>query len=331
MSHELTAYPMPSRFMCEICGCVIHHPDTLLIADPDYPVCRAFECRNLLRQKSSMTPAVFKSHIEFKRQVNAQRLAREARDRQRMDEITARECREHSLIQQSVLNNHPDLCEHNTHLLVIPTGMTRTTPLSPERIADYTRHLHTIIGQAAEHASVSEVVQDQHHVAHEKLIKLEQQFAENPALQSVSDQLCRLCRGGCCAAGKEHAYLSVITLRRYMDSHPDMSRQALADMYLSHLHSETVEEACINQTADGCALPRALRSDICNEYYCDAIRRLHRQQVNTAPMPTVLAIQRSANHWNQFNPQVCNDVSRVALLDGEKMQVVMQYEPTGPL
>lgn len=315
MTNGLTAYQTPSQVTCEICGCAINHPDTLLIADPAYPVCRYFECRNMLRQKSSMTPAIFKTHIEFKRKVNAERLAREARQKIHIEEVTAKEQIEHKQIQQSIFNKHPGLTNNNTHLLVIPSGLSRLTPPTAERIADYTQHLHNIISQAAEFANASEVVQDQHYVAHEKLAKLEKKFTENPALHTISDRLCSLCGGGCCASGKEHAYLSVITIRRYMDKHPEESQQTIQDLYLSRIRSETVEDACINQTATGCALPRELRSDICNEYYCDPLKHFQKQQSGKGDRSTVLAIQRSGNHWNRFDLAVRNDITRVALVD----------------
>ena len=315
MTNGLTAYQTPSQVRCEICGGAINHPDTLLIADPTYPVCRYFECRNMLRQKSTMTPAVFKTHIEFKRKVNAERLAREARQKIRIEEVTAKELDEHRQIQQFVFNNHPGLSKNNTHLLVIPSGLSRLTPPTAERIADYTQHLHNIISQAADHANATVMLQDQHYVAHEKLAKLEKQFAENPAIHTISDRLCSMCGGGCCASGKEHAYLSAITIRRYMDKHPNESQPAIQNLYVSHIRSETVENACINQTATGCALPRELRSDICNEYYCDPLKLFQKQHAGTNDMSTVLAIQRSGNHWNQFDLSVRNDITRVALVD----------------
>ena len=78
MTTALHPRPATHPIRCEICGNAIHHPDALFIADPTYPVCRSFECRNLLRQKSGMTTTMFKTHIEFKRKVNTERVAREA-------------------------------------------------------------------------------------------------------------------------------------------------------------------------------------------------------------------------------------------------------------
>ena len=200
--------------------------------------------------------------------------------------------------------------------------MTQLTPLPNERLADYTQHLTNIIKQAADYTCAADVVQDQHYVAHEKLARLEQRFAGHPTLHVISDRVCSLCRGGCCASGKEHAYLSVITMRRYMDNYPAITQQALLDKYLSHIHTETIENSCINQIATGCSLPRELRSDICNEYYCSALKQYQALQIDRVEIDSALVIQRSANHWNQFNPQVRNDINRVALIDEHKTHII---------
>ena len=322
MTNSLTAHPASHQTTCEICGNTIHHPDTLLIADPAYPICRSFECRNMLRQKSSMTPALFKTQIEFKRKINAERLAREAIQKKRVEEVTLKERDEHRHILQTVLQNNPELTKNNIHLLVIPSGLSRLVPPSTERLSDYTQHLNNIIRKAAEHTDASDVVHDQHYIAHERLHKLEQTFAENPALHTISDRLCTMCRGGCCASGKDHAYLSVITMRRYMDKHPALTHDDIRDLYLSHVATETIDDACINQTATGCRLPRELRSDICNEYYCDPIKSYQKKQTGKTDMDIVLAIQRANTHWNRFDLNVCNDITNVALVDETKTQML---------
>ncbi len=322
MTKGLTAHQSTSQITCEICGCAINHPDTLLITDPEYPVCRAFDCRKNLGHKSSMNPALFKAHIAFQRKLHAERINREAKQKKHIEEVTARENKEHKQVLRSVLDNHPALNKNNLHMLVIPSGMTQLTPLPNERVADYTQHLTNIIKQAADYTCAADVVQDQHYVAHEKLAKLEQQFAKYPTLHTISDRVCSLCRGGCCASGKEHAYLSVITMRRYMDNYPAMTQQALVDKYLSHIPPETIEDSCINQTTTGCALPRELRSDICNKYYCSALKQYQALQIDRVGTDSALVIQRSATHWNQFNPQVHNDINRVALIDEHKTHII---------
>ena len=322
MTTALHPRPAMHPIRCEICGNAIHHPDALLIADPTYPVCRSFECRNLLRQKSGMTTTMFKTHIEFKRKVNTERVAREALHKKRVEEVTEKERNEHQQIFDAVLQSHPQQTKNNTHLLVIPSGLSDLVPPSAERITNYTQHLDHIIQQAAEHANASEVVQDQHYVAHERLLKLEQKFADNPDLHAVSDRLCTMCKGGCCASGKDHAYLSVISLRRYMDLHPALTHDELRHIYVSRIADKTINNACINQTASGCGLPRELRSAICNEYYCDPLKLFQKKQQSKQPMDRVLAIQRANTHWNQFDLNVVNEVVRVALVDTEITRVL---------
>jgi hypothetical protein len=38
--------------------------------------------------------------------------------------------------------------------------------------------------------------------------------------------------------------------------------------YLRHLGDHSIEGSCIFHQVDGCGLPRELRSDTCNRFYC---------------------------------------------------------------
>ncbi|HEY9053119.1 MAG TPA: hypothetical protein VIQ03_16320 [Gammaproteobacteria bacterium] len=275
-----------------------------------------------MSQKSSMAPMLFKTHLDFQRKIIRDRLEEQEAQKKQIEKITARERLEHQNILHLILNKNPGLSKSNTHLLVIPTGLSKLISLSKDRIKNYTEHLNSIINQAMEYTDASEVVYDQHHHAHERLAEVNRQFNQNPKLQNISDKLCCLCKGGCCASGKDHAYLSVITIRRYMDNHPDVSKQDILDLYLSNISLETIEGACINQTSTGCALPRELRSDICNGYYCDTLKTYQKKLKGKENIGVVLAIQRSKNNFNWFDPNIDNEIVNIALLDEDKLHLV---------
>lgn len=126
-----------------------------------------------------------------------------------------------------------------------------------------------------------------------------------------------MCKGGCCASGKEHAYLSVFSIRRYMDDSPGQSTAEIIDLYLSKVSSETIKNSCINHTSTGCALPRHLRSDICNGYYCNSLKSYQEKMAGRENSIAVLAIQRSSTYWNRFEPEVHNEIIGVALIETE--------------
>ena len=88
---------------------------------------------------------------------------------------------------------------------------------------------------------------------------------------------CSACGGRCCRHGGERAYLTVDTMRRWFAAHPDLGPPAAVAAYAAHLPDTSLRESCVYHTADGCALPRVMRSDTCNRYECDGLAHLGRE------------------------------------------------------
>lgn len=103
-------------------------------------------------------------------------------------------------------------------------------------------------------------------------------------LQAVLGQACACCQGFCCEGGGDHAYLTVETLRRYQAAHPDQRPHDFFAAYLERVDQRTVEGSCIYHQADGCALPRALRADLCNQHFCKALVEFQRDLPTTGPV-----------------------------------------------
>ncbi len=98
-----------------------------------------------------------------------------------------------------------------------------------------------------------------------------------PIVQAVSNGGCANCRGSCCQNGGCHAYQTSEALHRYLARHPDQTPgEVLAD-YLSYIKIETVEYSCVYHQAGGCGLPREMRSDTCNRFYCDGLAAFHEE------------------------------------------------------
>lgn len=92
-----------------------------------------------------------------------------------------------------------------------------------------------------------------------------------PEVDQVLQAGCRACRGRCCETGGAHAYQTVESLRRVREARPRLSAQALVALYLSHLPARTVRGSCVFHGARGCALPRDLRGDMCNRFFCEPL------------------------------------------------------------
>ena len=56
-------HPFPDRLStqpsCEVCGCLIRFHHALQDDGLGYTVCHAFDCRRIMSQKASMSPAMF--------------------------------------------------------------------------------------------------------------------------------------------------------------------------------------------------------------------------------------------------------------------------------
>src|SRR5262249_35463555 len=59
--------------------------------------------------------------------------------------------------------------------------------------------------------------------------------APAPEVQAVLSRACAQCKGFCCRDGGNHAYLTVDTIRRYLEAHPGVRPREVLAAYLAHL------------------------------------------------------------------------------------------------
>lgn len=83
---------------------------------------------------------------------------------------------------------------------------------------------------------------------------------------------CTLCRGWCCRNGGDDAFLDARTMARVHHAQPVPSIQATARVYLDLVPESVVEGSCIYHGSQGCTLDRAIRSDVCNAYFCGGLQ-----------------------------------------------------------
>jgi hypothetical protein len=102
----------------------------------------------------------------------------------------------------------------------------------------------------------------------------------SPARDALLGVACATCRGECCTAGGTHAFLredSLVRVRAYLarDDRDDSAETMQAE-YARHLPLRHYRGSCVYHTPDGCTLPRALRSNLCNRYLCGGLTQLSR-------------------------------------------------------
>lgn len=87
----------------------------------------------------------------------------------------------------------------------------------------------------------------------------------------VAQAACTLCKGWCCKGGGEHAYLDERTMARVRRNGTGLTARSMMQLYLERVPDTGYEGSCIFHGREGCTLTRALRSNICNDYFCTGL------------------------------------------------------------
>lgn len=85
---------------------------------------------------------------------------------------------------------------------------------------------------------------------------------------------CSTCRGECCTAGRDHAFLRAESLVRVRAQHPTLSADDMLAQYAAYLPERHYRGSCVYHTPTGCHLPRDWRANICNRYVCGGVSQL---------------------------------------------------------
>ncbi len=101
--------------------------------------------------------------------------------------------------------------------------------------------------------------------------------AEREAERKLLGAGCAACRGWCCLAGGNHAFNDVDTMVRYLQAFPTHDDETIVARYLSYLAPRTLTGGCVYQHEHGCTLPRDLRADVCNRFYCSHINMIRNE------------------------------------------------------
>ncbi len=306
---------------CVVCAAVLPPLRTMgqqiQSACIEYPCCQTVACRMIVSRRGEMSEAGFKHYLEIEARQTQGRLAR-AKLAQQKSETEARE----NLAAWSKLRRSlkSEALQMQLLQLVVPSGPGRASKITAQRRQSYRDHLAKIIAEALngpepELQSAPEPLSQQTGPDSPSLAA--------PAINSkLPGQLCTLCGGGCCTRGGNEAYLTAATMRRVLSERPDLQAPSdLLALYLDRLPSKSQTSSCINHGPQGCTLSRDLRSDICNNYACEALARLQyaqRQAKKSRPQDTepiaVLVLRRKQDNWLRSTPGLDNAIKAGALL-----------------
>jgi hypothetical protein len=88
---------------------------------------------------------------------------------------------------------------------------------------------------------------------------------------------CAACRGWCCQVGADHGFIDRTVLQQQRGVLPDIDPRRLLALYVQRIPERTCAGSCIFHGESGCALPRAMRSDVCESHVCSDMRRVFRK------------------------------------------------------
>lgn len=308
-----------SEPVCEVCGTEVGPADSLQGRRQGRLVCGRADCRLLIAQLPGVPEASREHHFTTQRELILERMRREARAERRAAAIREAEAQvDRQILEAARREKTPD---ERVVVLPIPSGLSSVGPLPVERRERYRRHLERTVSEAVR-ASEGAVARDRDHAECKRAVESARFLDARPTLNARSGQACDLCKGGCCAAGGEHGFISTATIRRLLDADPSLGAEAILRTYLSHVPDRSVEGACVNQTATGCALPRSWRSDACNAYFCDALEAFQKDWDEATPPDAVLMIRRAHTTGNRFAAATVNPVLEVVRVDGDGVHPV---------
>ena len=275
----------------------------------------------LVERRHTMDAAAFDRYLE--QQARSRREARAIV--RRVEEHAAAEARENTATWDAMEASLPAAAQRHYLRVAVPSGPRHLVRLSKHRRAVYEAHMRGLIDEAlsaapaaaaATHAPVPDPVAVQGESDAALPAPVSTSTPESTASAAVAARLCGLCGGGCCVRGGDTAYLTVATLRRVIESQPQLDAAQLLSAYMSRLPTRTEAGSCINHTAGGCGLPRELRSGTCNDYACGALRTVTAPADDEPPPTGVLVIRRQLDRWAKAGLHGPNGITALALISG---------------
>ena len=105
-------------------------------------------------------------------------------------------------------------------------------------------------------------------------IAMDVRIANEQDMHGVFETGCTACKGSCCAIGGNTGNLMDSDIHLYRQRHPEATEDDIVSVYLDHVPEVTTVDGCVYQGETGCALPRTLRSEQCNSFYCRGMKYL---------------------------------------------------------
>lgn len=274
-------------------------------------------CRWVVGEIAKMETRRAASFLQLHRERARQRREDDARQAAFELLLRRRERRQNLRYLARLKDSHPALGA--AVAINLPCGVRTEAPIGRERLERYRGHLTSLVARARASEGLSDWAWEQSRGVESRLLAQDVALAARPGMRATTESLCRMCEGGCCTSGGDHAYLTEYEVLRLLSRRPDWTDEQVVAAFVAHVPEKGRTNSCINHTAQGCALPRELRSDVCNVFFCDDIKRLHSDHPD-GDAPPVLAIQREYHQWNRMHQGPHARIIHIALLHEGKVE-----------
>ena len=162
-------------------------------------------------------------------------------------------------------------------LLIVPGTDAAVGTLPEKRRRKFREYLTETIAEASSGRSAS------------KAARADRSQGDD-AIAKVLVAACATCRGHCCRTAGEHAYLDAKTIRRVLATAPSSTPSSVLDAYLAALPAKSIRGSCVFHGLAGCALPRRLRSHVCNDFFCGPVERWLASSAASEAKPVVIVV-----------------------------------------
>lgn len=271
---------------CVVCGTPLKRQLSAPVGP--HPICHAVPCRMVIEQANSMSTPAFKQHLQWRsRNIRAQKARAHAEAVQLHAKIEA-EAQENQRWWARLEHLTPAHSPDRFQRLTLPSGPSQQSNLAQRRRRRYRDLVNRLIADAVSSRSAPPDLSEHRDTPN-----------QDDGAARLTGHVCAMCKGGCCTKGGDTAYLSVDTIRRFMALQPHWRPREVLSAYLDRLSAKTQTGSCINHTAQGCSLPREMRSDTCNHYLCATQKELHSRLEDAPALLGVVVIQRLQDHWRR--------------------------------
>ena len=197
------------------------------------------------------------------------------------------------------------------YLAMVPANTRETTALPLETRKTFLDRLETIVRRVFLAApTVAPVADDDGAPA--STMSWPGESLDSPAMTAVLGRSCATCRGECCTAGGDHAFLREDSIERVRREQPSLDAAAMVAQYADHLPARHYRGSCVYHGLDGCHLPRDLRSNLCNRYVCGGLTQL-RNALSGDESPAAFVAAADSAHLRRMALVDASETRPVAL------------------